>query len=419
MAFTTQDVGIIRSLAKRVAEIAALPVQQERRELWACINRLERVRPLIHVQAISWDIWEELLPKAQLQTTDPFCQAQETALRRCIYCWEHFQDDRVVDDVVRCPLAIRGEAQSANFGIPRKMDRSTEASGAHAYVPVIVEERDIDRIDTEPVVTVDWDDTERRYQLLLELYGGILRVEKRGTAFFWFQPVDQFITRRGIQQTFIDMIDRPKWVHAGLERMTAAYLSSIKQIEALGALSLGNGNTMLGSGGYGWTAQLPKPGFDGQHVRLRDLWARAATQLFTEGISPAMHDEFALHYEKQLLAPFGLSCYGCCEPLDRKMDIVRQIPNLRRVSMSPWVDLERASAAVGCDYVYTHKPNPSIVSMEGWHPGLAEAEMREAFVKTRENVVEVNLQDLHTVRGEPERLTEWTRMAMRLAREYA
>jgi len=266
---------------------------------------------------------------------------------------------------------------------------------------------------------VDWDDTERRYQLLLELYGGILRVEKRGTAFFWFQPVDQFITRRGIQQTFIDMIDRPKWVHAGLERMTAAYLSSIKQIEALGALSLGNGNTMLGSGGYGWTAQLPKPGFDGQHVRLRDLWARAATQLFTEGISPAMHDEFALHYEKQLLAPFGLSCYGCCEPLDRKMDIVRQIPNLRRVSMSPWVDLERASAAVGCDYVYTHKPNPSIVSMEGWHPELAEAEMREAFEKTRENVVEVNLQDLHTLRGEPERLTEWTRMAMRLAREYA
>ena len=132
-----------------------------------------------------------------------------------------------------------------------------------------------------------------------------------------------------------------------------------------------------------------------------------------------MHDEFALHYEKQLLAPFGLSCYGCCEPLDRKMDIVRQIPNLRRVSMSPWVDLERASAAVGCDYVYTHKPNPSIVSMEGWHPELAEAEMREAFEKTRENVVEVNLQDLHTLRGEPERLTEWTRMAMRLAREYA
>ncbi|MBT3291066.1 MAG: hypothetical protein HN380_27215, partial [Victivallales bacterium] len=47
------------------------------------------------------------------------------------------------------------------------------------------------------------------------------------------------------------------------------------------------------------------------------------------------------------------------------------------------------------------------------------AEMREAFEKTRENVVEVNLQDLHTLRGEPERLTEWTRMAMRLAREYA
>ena len=417
MAFTTQDVGIIRSLAKRVAEIAALPVQQERRELWASINRLERVRPLIHVQAISWDIWEELLPKAQLQTTDPFCQAQETALRRCIYCWEHFQDDRVVDDVVRCPLAIRGEAQSVNFGIPRKMDRSTETSGAHAYVPVIVEERDIDRIDTEPVVTVDWDDTERRYQLLLELYGGILRVEKRGTEFFWFQPVDQFITRRGIQQTFIDMIDRPKWVHAGLERMTAAYLSSIKQIEALGALSLGNGNTMLGSGGYGWTAQLPKPGFDGQHVRLKDLWARAATQLFTEGISPAMHDEFALHYEKQLLAPFGLSCYGCCEPLDMKMDIVRQIPNLRRVSMSPWVDVEKGAERIGQDLVFSRKPSPALLAVEDWDPAAVEKDLSETLDACKRHgcPVELILKDISTVRYEPQRLWEWADVAMRVS----
>ena len=32
--------------------------------------------------------------------------------------------------------------------------------------------------------------------------------------------------------------------------------------------------------------------------------------------------------------------------------------------MSPWVDIQRASAEVGRDYIYTHKPHPSIVSME-------------------------------------------------------
>lgn len=42
--------------------------------------------------------------------------------------------------------------------------------------------------------------------------------------------------------------------------------------------------------------------FGGEPVRLKDLWARAATQIFTQGISPAMHDEFAVQYELQSAA---------------------------------------------------------------------------------------------------------------------
>ena len=230
--------------------------------------------------------------------------------------------------------------------------------------------------------------------------------------------MDQFIRWRGIERMFVDLLDRPRWVHTALERITKGYMNNAKQLERLGALSLGNGNTRLGSGGYGWTDALPQPDFDGEHVRLKDLWARAATQIFTDGVSPEMHDEFALQYEKRLLELFGLSCYGCCEPLDRKMHIVRKIDNLRRVSMSPWVDVARASEAVGRDYVYTHKPNPSIVSMHTWDPDLAREDLRDALAKTRDNAVEVNLQDLHTVHGEPHRLTEWTEMAMQLAEEY-
>jgi len=87
--------------------------------------------------------------------------------------------------------------------------------------------------------------------------------------------------------------------------------------------------------------------------------------------------------------------------------------------MSPWVDRDMASGAVGKDFVFSLKPHPAIVSMESWHPDLAEAELRDALEKTRENVVEVNLQDLHPVRGDPRRLTECTKMAMRLSQEFA
>ena len=101
------------------------------------------------------------------------------------------------------------------------------------------------------------------------------------------------------------------------------------------------------------------------------------------------------------------------------MQFVSQIENLRRVSMSPWVDIDKASEVVGTKYVYTHKPHPAVVSMERWHPKLARQQLEDALRKTRANVVEVNLQDIHTVRGQPHRLTEWTRMAMELSEQYA
>ena len=419
MAITQRDKDTIRDLAKRVADIAALPVQQHKRELWTRINRLERVRPTIHVQAIAQSIWVELLPESELETTDPFCRQQEMALRRKIYCWEHFPDDRVVDNVVASPVVVRGECRSADFGMTRDYVRPDAEFGAYLMKNAIQQERDIDKIRTESTVTVDWDETDKCYTRLAELYGDTLVVQKRGRDFFWLPVMDVFIGWRGIEQMFIDLIDRPSWVHEALEKITVAYLSDLEQMEKLGALSLGNRNTALGSGGYAWTDELPQPDFDGTHVRLKDLWARCATQIFTDGISPAMHDEFAIQYEKRLLERFGLSTYGCCEPLHNKMHVVRKIGNLRRVSMSPWVDIDVASAEVGKDYVYTHKPNPTIISMEGWHPELARAELRDAFEKTRDNVVEVNLQDIHTVRNEPHRLDEWTRIALELAQEYA
>jgi hypothetical protein len=419
MSIGTRDKQVIRDLARKVAEIAADPINDQRRDMWTRQNRLERVRPLIYVQAIEWRLWDELILPDQLETRDPFAREQELDLRKRLYCWEHFPDDRVVDGVIACPIAIQGDLRETRFGLELDLDEPDNPTGAHAFLPVIVEEEDINKIQTEPDLSVDWQETEHQYERLCDLYDDILRVEKRGPDFFWFSPMDHLIQWCGIEQTFVDLIERPEWIHAALERITVGYLNDIEQLERLNVLSPGNGNIQLGSGGFAWTDELPQPDFDGEHVRIKDLWARAATQIFTDGISPAMHDEFAIQYEKRLLERFGLSCYGCCEPLDKKMHIVRQIPNLRRVSMSPWVDIERAAEAVGQDYVYTHKTNPSIITTHRWDVDLAREQLRDAFEKTRDNVVEVNLQDILTVNDEPRRLTEWTEMAIQVAEEYA
>ena len=65
------------------------------------------------------------------------------------------------------------------------------------------------------------------------------------------------------------------------------------------------------------------------------MWAYAESQEFVS-VSPEMTREFAIDYEKRLLENFGLSAYGCCDNLEKKLPDVLSISNIRRISVSPW-----------------------------------------------------------------------------------
>ena len=54
------------------------------------------------------------------------------------------------------------------------------------------------------------------------------------------------------------------------------------------------------------------------------MWGHPPASFFTS-VSPEMHDEFSIAYERPWMERFGLSYYGCCERLDIKMDQLRQI----------------------------------------------------------------------------------------------
>jgi hypothetical protein len=203
-----------------------------------------------------------------------------------------------------------------------------------------------------------------------------------------------------------------------MDRLLQAHLCRLEQYEKLGLLALNNNNTRVGSGGYGYTRSLPQPDFDGQHVRPLDLWGCATAQIFSE-VSPRMHEEFALRYEIRWLERFGLNYYGCCEPLHKKVDILRQIPRLRKISMSPRADIAEGAARIGRDYVISHKPNPAIVAGDTWSREAAAAELKAALERAKGCAVEVILKDISTVRYDPRRLWEWAEMAAEVTAEFA
>ncbi len=146
------------------------------------------------------------------------------------------------------------------------------------------------------------------------------------------------------------------------------------------------------------------------------MWGRTMSQIFS-GV-PTVH-EFALQYELKFLKRFGLVYYGCCEPLHDKVHILRKIPKLRTISMSPWIDLDRAADNIGRDFVFSHKSNPALVAAPDWNPDAVRADLRRVLDRVRECPVEIILKDISTVGHQPQRLWEWARVAAETAAEYA
>ncbi|HID55223.1 TPA: hypothetical protein EYP37_01750 [Candidatus Poribacteria bacterium] len=414
MKIPEKDKAILRKLAGKVAEIAEMPVQREKIEMWHKLNQLEPVRPMVLVHEIPWHEIED--EELQLQTTHPFVRQLEARFRRTIYQWEHIRADMVVEPVIFSPPVYH----DTGFGIREISDIvrvDPRGVASRRFHPQIRDERDLEKIKT-PQITYDPEGSEENYRIMEELLGDILEV-RRGGIGVGFAPWDQLVTWWGVEEAFLDMVLRPDLVHAAMERLLNAHLKRLEQIENLGLLSLNNRNVRVGSGGYGYTDELPKTGFDPAHVRSIDLWGFATSQILV-GVSPEMHEEFALKYEGRWLERFGLSYYGCCEPLHHKVDILRRnIPNLRKISMSPWADLEVVVQEVGGDYVISWKPNPAILASEGWDPDFVRKEIRRSLDILRGCVVEVIMKDISTVRYQPKRLWDWARIALEEAEKTA
>ncbi|MFP4444605.1 MAG: hypothetical protein ACLFST_15905, partial [Spirochaetia bacterium] len=167
-----------------------------------------------------------------------------------------------------------------------------------------------------------------------------------------------------------------------------------------------------------YTDELPAPGFNPEKPRAKDLWAMGMAQIFAT-VSPAMHKEFEIDYVKKCFEKFGLVYYGCCEPLHLKVGIIRELPNVRKISMSPWVDQEKGAESIGSDYVFSRKPNPAFLAGSSWNPDEVAEDLRNTISICRKYGCPLELiqKDISTVKYEPCRLWEWSDIAMKVIAE--
>jgi hypothetical protein len=407
---TITDRTILRELARRLADIAALPVQEERRQLWIKHNSLQRVRPLIFVSPEG--SWRELVPWDSLRCEGEEARKAEHSLRMRIYAHEHFDHDLPVE---RSWIVTKVITRSG-WGLEPRQIPSPQQHGAWRFDPVILQPSDLKKLRFCEIA-LDERATAQALADAQELFGDILHVKLKGVAHYSFHLMSQYTRLRGLEEVMLDMYDNPGMLHEAMSFLEEGHRRLLKAHEELGLLSLNNDETYQNSGGLGYTRQLPPPDCDPNRVRPIDMWGSAEAQELAQ-VSPEQHEEFVLQYERRLLQPFGLTGYGCCENLTHKLDRVFTLPRIRRISISPFADVDACAARLNGQYIFSWKPQPAHL-VGDFDEDLIRRYIRHTVKVCKESgcVLEMILKDTHTCDQRPQRFDRWTRIARQCINE--
>lgn len=412
MPITDADRSVLLALAEQKLKIAELPAHRETIAAWKKLNALEPIRPMFMIDQIPWhemNVDDELT----LRVHDPFLRTLEDDLRKSIYRWKHMPADRPVVAEVVVPKVIRnsgfGITTSENISV---LDPQNDVVG-HSYNDEVKTDADLERI-RPPTVALDERATAEHEEKAREVFDGVIEVRMQG-EFPALAPWDVVTQWRGVETVLVDLVERPEFLHRLVSRLVDAYLVMLDSLQNNGLL--GAGQQEIHCTGA-WTDELPKPGHDPTRPRTHDLWTFGMAQIFGS-VSPAMYDEFEIPYIQKIYSRFGLGYYGCCEPLHDRIHLVRKIPNVRKISMSPWAKQETGAKQIQGDYVFSRKPPPFLLAMATFSPEAVEDDLRHTLGICAEYgcPLELILKDISTVRYEPQRLWQWARIARRLVFE--
>lgn len=403
-----RDIQVLQELGKRYAEIAALPLQQEKKKLWTANNDLKTNRPMVYIDQLPWHELAQS-PEMRLECQDPFLRTVEQRLRETLYRFRHFPCDMVVEARVDIPKAYSGMRMGINVEARGVWVDAQNDVYSHEYVSQLNGPEDLEKLQQDKI-TADRQLDAERLDLCERIFEGILPVRLRGMqvqANVW----DHMAQLMNQEEMLMDLLDRPEFIVQVVTRMRDILMDSIRQLENLDLLD-SELEYVHCTGAY--TDDLPKSA-DGK-TRAKNVWGYGMSQIFG-AVSKQMHEEFDIDLLRPMYEMFGLFYYGCCEPLHHKVDIIRKIKNVRKISMSPWADARAGAEAIAGDYVLSLKAHPALIASGRFE----EEKIREQLTTAKQacerygTPCEFILKDVSTVQGKLEFLDRWNQVAMEVA----
>ena len=390
-----RDIAVLRELAKQYVEVCADPAQGVRRNLWRQHNSLKKTRPLIYVRAFAWCE----MPQAHCLCEDSFYREYEDILRYNLF-WHSLGDDSVLEPWI----TVKAVKECSGWGVESVRRMPEQERGAFKYDYAIKELDDVRKL-RKPWHGIDEKETRKRVSRLQDAIGDILTIDcDRSPYNYSIALTGDLGMLRGIEVLMLDMVDHPEWLHGLVQFMADGVAAVYDQAEAAGDWGLSpHGYT---NQAMAYAEELDDPAPNTRGVSRKRLWCYGHSQDFT-GVSPAMQEEFILQYQLPVLKRFGLVAFGCCEDLTNKIDMLRQIPNLRRIAVTPFADAARCAEQIGQDYVLGYRPSPTDMVSSGFDPDRIRSILRRDLEACRDCHMDITLKDVETVQGDPDRVPKW------------
>lgn len=385
-----KDRNRLRALAAHQLEIANSPKNLERVALWKRHNMCRGERPVIHIEVGTF-AQEAILPL--LTCTDEAARSIEYQLIHNFFNLECFDDDMVVPPYFQ----IGWDSHFELFGqcIRESVIKTEDGTElGHSFEHIIHDlGEDMDKIRKPSTFGVDRAATLRRKEMLEELFGDILPVQIVCGSLYAV-PTQKVVHRMGLENMLYALYDYPDEFQEMMDRIAQAYTDYFMLLEREGVLLQNHAFEWLGQGSLCFYDEEEKPG----PAKTTDLWGFLDSQE-TVGISPEMFHEYIFPCYKRIASLYGRLSYGCCEPVSAFWDDIKTLPNLKKVSISPWCDEEyMAEQLRGSGIIYHRKPSPNFL---GVGANLDEDAFRAHIEKTIKTArgckLEITQRDVYTV----------------------
>ena len=408
-----QEKQILRELAFRYAEAARHPSHDQQRTLYRASNDLSPIRPIVLIREVPWNELETH-PDLVLRCTDPDYREAEQYFRRHLFQWKYFPADMVLDPYYGVSKII----ESTGFGLTVQETTLGDLNSihSHAYQNQLDSEEALEKLHFEKI-TYRKEETYALYHKMSDAIGDILPVKITGAPTGYSlgcRNWDIATELIGPENVFYQLADEPELMHKIAEKLTDIFLDKVRQYEEL---DLFEPDQVLIHHTPALNSTTPGISETGK-ITAKQMWGRGLAQIFAS-VSKEMRNEFDITYMKRAMEPFGLVYYGCCEPLHNMIDILEQIPHLRKISITPWADVDISAEAIGKKYVLASKPNPAFLLNAAAEPEPARKELCRILDAVKRNgcACDIVLKDISSIGGSLENLVSWERIAMELVLE--